>query len=208
MTDQEIQLAFAEWTLNMESRRDKNGNLKVYPLPDGDGGGTFEVAGINDRYHPKMARRLRSLIESGEHEQAEKEAKEYLDNYTNAVDEWHPDERVEGYLRCCAFNRGEKGAAWILQYALKFGFTPSLYANGRRGLGGLDGDYGTNTKKAAYSPEAQDVELMITLLAMARTVYERTSTKWKGHRTEESVFWHGLFRRFAEDADFALSLRV
>lgn len=207
MTDLEIQKAFAKWTLDMESRRDSQGRLKVYPLPSGDGGGTFEVAGINDRYHPKMARRLRSLIQSGEHEQAELEAIDYLENYTDEVDEWHPNEAVEGYIRCCAFNRGAKGAAWILQYALKFGFSPSLYAAGRRGLGGIDGAYGPNTRKAAYNEKAQDVELMISLLAMSRIVYERTPTKWKGNRKEDNEFYHGLFRRFAEDADFALSLR-
>lgn len=201
MTDQEIQMAFSAWTLEKEARRDGNGRLKVYPLPKGDGGGTFEVAGINDRYHPVMANKLKNLINEGKHQEAQIEAIRYLDNYTDAVDEWHPDERVEGYLRCCSFNRGEKGAAWIFQYALKYAFYPSLYT------ATLDGDFGPKSKKAANSKEAQDVELMITALAAARVVYERTDTPWKGHRTESSQFWHGLFRRFIEDADFALSLK-
>ncbi len=40
-------------TVEWEGRKDKQGNLAVYKLPSGDMGGNFEVAGINDRYHPE-----------------------------------------------------------------------------------------------------------------------------------------------------------
>jgi len=37
--------------INFEARRDKrNGHLVVYNLPKNDGGGRYEVAGINERY--------------------------------------------------------------------------------------------------------------------------------------------------------------
>lgn len=198
MTSQDIQRAFARHTLNVEARRDARGRLAVYNLPSGDGGGAFEVAGINERYHPKMARRLRQLIQDGEYARAEEEATDYIDSYTSGVDEWHEDERVEGYLRCCAFNRGAKGACWILQYALKYAFSPSLYT------GELDGDYGKNTKSAAARAEA---ERLLDGLYGARIVYERTPTAWKGSRDERSQFWHGLFTRFTTDLLFARSLK-
>jgi len=198
MTNQEIQRAFARHTLNVEARRDAQGNLKVYPLPPGDGGGTFEVAGINDRYHPEMANRLRDLIRAGRPDKAEQAAIDYLDEYTNAVNGWHTSEVVEGYLRCCAFNRGAKGAGWIFQYALKYGFSPSLYK------GELDGLVGPATKLAASKAAA---DRLLPALYGARIVYERTKTAWKGFRDESSDFWHGLFSRFTHDLVFAESLR-
>lgn len=198
VTDSEIQRAFAQHTLNVEARRDRRGRLVVYPLPPGDGGGTYEVAGINDRYHPRIAARLRDLIAAGRHAEAEQAAVAYLDSYTSAVDEWHPDETVEGFLRCCAFNRGPKGAGWMLQYALRYGFTPALYP------GKLDGSVGPATRAAAAKADA---ETLLPALYGARIVYERTKLPWKGAREESSPFWHGLFRRFTNDLTFALSLR-
>ena len=50
-TQQRLQIAAS--ILEFEARRDKQGRLKVYRLPAGDGGGTFEVAGINDRSTPR-----------------------------------------------------------------------------------------------------------------------------------------------------------
>ena len=47
------------------------GKLQVYKLPPGDGGGAYEIAGINDRYHPSKAGQLKSFIELGMHEKAE-----------------------------------------------------------------------------------------------------------------------------------------
>lgn len=198
MTDQEIQTRFAKYILDVEARRDSKGRLAVYPLPPGDGGGTFEVAGINDRYHPKIARKLRALIQAGKQDEAEARAIEYLENYTDSVDEWHPDERVEGFLRSCAFNRGAGGAAWMLQYALRYGFTPALYTGKR------DRKVGINTLKGSARA---DTDQMLNALYGARIVYERTAIPGlKGNRKESSKFWHGLFRRFTNDLTFANGL--
>jgi hypothetical protein len=48
--------------VDFEARRDRNGHLKVYKLPAGDGGGTYEVAGINECYNKNTADVLVSLI--------------------------------------------------------------------------------------------------------------------------------------------------
>lgn len=198
LSQEQIQKAFAKHTLDLEARRDSRGRLKVYRLPAGDGGGNYEVAGINDRYHPKAARKLKALIEAGQHDEAEVYAIDYLDAYTDAVDEWHPDEVVEGYLRCCAFNRGAGGAAWMLQYALKQGFTPSLYK------GAMDRKVGPMTWAAARQA---GVDELLPALYGARIVYERTAIPGlKGRRDESSQFWHGLFRRFTNDLTFAWGL--
>ena len=65
--------------------RYKDGKLQVYKLPVGDGGGAFEIAGINDRYHPSKAGQLKALIENGQHEKAEAEAADYILEYTRCV---------------------------------------------------------------------------------------------------------------------------
>lgn len=104
--------------LGYEARRDKQGRLAVYALPANDGGGTYEVAGINDRYHPAQAAQLRALIQAGRYDEAEASAAEYLVKYTDAAAGWSTNAGVEFYLRDCVFNRGPTGAAKILQMAL------------------------------------------------------------------------------------------
>jgi len=199
MNDAEIQTVFAAYILDVEARRDSKGRLAVYSLPAGDGGGTFEVAGINDRYHPRVAKKLRRLIQAGDHNEAEVMATEYLERYTDAVDEWHSDEVIEGFLRSCAFNRGAGGAAWMFQYALKQAFYPSLYKSK------IDRKVGPLTKRAAAKADA---DILLPALYGARIIYERTAIPGlKGARKETSRFWHGLFRRFTNDLAFAYSLR-
>lgn len=104
--------------LSFEARRDAQGRLAVYKLPANDGGGTYEVAGINDRYHPEQAAKLRGLIQAGRYDEAEAEAVEYMAHYTDAADTWSDNPGVEFYLRDCVFNRGPTGAAKTLQMAL------------------------------------------------------------------------------------------
>ncbi|MBA3649888.1 MAG: hypothetical protein H0W66_00015 [Chthoniobacterales bacterium] len=60
----------AESIVQFEGRRDPQGHLRVYILPAGDGGGRYEVAGINDRYHPQEAAKLKALIDAGRYDEA------------------------------------------------------------------------------------------------------------------------------------------
>ncbi len=68
----------SEFTFGREARLDKNGNVKVYYPPAGDGGGAYEVAGITARYQPNEAKHLRSLVQNGQHAAAKRYAKEYF----------------------------------------------------------------------------------------------------------------------------------
>lgn len=104
--------------VNWEGRRDKNGNLTIYNLPSNDGGGRYEVAGINEKYDPKKAAELAILIKSGKHKEAEKLAAAYIEENTKGVDSWTKNPALNFYLRDTAFNRGNTGAAKILQMAL------------------------------------------------------------------------------------------
>jgi hypothetical protein len=104
--------------LAFEARRDAEGHLAVYSLPTGDGGGKYEVAGINDRYHKAEVDKLVGLIRAAKYQEAEDYAVEVIADYTDLVAEWSNDAGVEFYLRDCVFNRGPKGAARILQRAV------------------------------------------------------------------------------------------
>lgn len=41
------QLRIGQWIVNAEARRDSKGRLAIYKLPKADGGGTYEIAGID-----------------------------------------------------------------------------------------------------------------------------------------------------------------
>jgi len=170
--------------------RFKNGKLQYYNLPRGDGGGSYEVAGINVKYHPSKARRLKSLIVSGKNEQAYEEAVEYIIDYTRRVRDWHPDVRVQCYLRDMAFNRGPTGCAKILQHALK---TAKSY-NGE-----IDGKVGSVTRAAAKNHKAEDLLLRLVL---SRQWYEREVVG----RNEKSRFWAGLVNRWIDAVQTCLEI--
>jgi lysozyme family protein len=161
----------AKAIIDFEARR-VNGKLAVYRLPSNDGGGTYEVAGINDRYHPQQAAKLKALIEAGKHDEAELAAADYLIAYTNAAAEWTTYAGVEFYLRDAVFNRGPKGAARILQ----------------RGLGVEDdGEIGPTTRAVMDKLTADE---LLTKLRAGREDYERNVVGVRAN------FWRGLVNRW------------
>lgn len=154
-----------------EARR-VNGKLAVYRLPANDGGGTYEVAGINDRYHPVQAAALKSLVEAGDYETAERAVQDFILAYTNVAAGWTEDAGVEFYLRDCVFNRGQRGAARILQRAA--GVTD-------------DGEVGPTTRGAVLGIPPGRV---LDKLRAARESYERDVAGYRAN------FWRGLVNRW------------
>jgi hypothetical protein len=184
MSTQEQRLRMAAAIIDFEARRDAQHRLTVYMLPSGDGGGRFEVAGINERYDRPVANELAGLIQQGKYDQAEQVARVYIAHFTDGVRDWSDVPAIEFFLRDTAFNRGQKGAATILQMALGVS---------------ADGVVGAKTKAALAQAEADPRTLLIKLRA-AREVYERRVVK----RDESSKFWKGLVNRW--DKCLALSL--
>ncbi|WP_353475337.1 GDSL-type esterase/lipase family protein [Salipiger sp. H15] len=170
--------------LNYEARR-VNGKLAVYHLPAGDGGGTYEVAGINDRYHKTEVDHLVALIEAGRHAEAEAYATEFIAGYTDRADRWCATLAVEFYVRDCVFNRGPGGAAWILQHAVG---------------AETDMSVGQKTRDAVAVAERNPARLVDKLRA-SREVYERHIG-----RDERSRFWQGLVNRWNKAQAFARTL--
>jgi len=103
----------AKTTVNWEGRRDKKGNLSVYALPAGDMGGDYEVAGINDRYHPEAFKAISSLPP----QERAKAAAEYIQGYTAPLVERLP-QAIQPFMQDLAFNRGLGGATKYIQQGL------------------------------------------------------------------------------------------
>lgn len=168
-----------------EARRDNKGRLAIYKLPGNDGGGKFEVAGINERYHPDTARQLASLINSGKHAQAEKLAAEHIAQFTDGIALLTKNPGIEAFLRDTAFNRGPAGAVKIVQVAMKVSVTGRL---------------GEETR-AAFERLEKDVPVaLLQRLRDAREEYER---KYIGFRAN---FWPGLTNRWNKAHLFALEM--
>jgi len=180
-------LEMADFILKSEARRDKMGRLKVYPLPKADGGGTFEIAGINDRYHPKAANYLKSLLDNNKHAAAENYIKKYLIEYTDIVKAWTEEPAIEAFLRDTAFNRGPKGALRILQIALQLAD---------------DGKFGPITK-AAIAKSLKNISELLDNLRMARETYEIRVAPPVGARAK---FWAGLQNRWNNAIEFSKKL--
>lgn len=175
----------AQEIVNFEARRDKQGRLKVYNLPKGDGGGRFEVAGLNERYHREVCLRLVKLIENNQHAQAEALAVEYIAGYTDLVDRWCSDRGIEFFLRDCVFNRGPGGAAWIVQRAVSV--TTDMVVG--------------DVTRAAIRLAERDAHQFLDTIVAAREAYERE----RARRNESSIFWKGLVNRWTKAKAVAIS---
>jgi hypothetical protein len=173
-------LQMAQWIVNQEARRDAHGRLKVYNLPANDGGGRFEVAGINERYDTAKCLQLVAMLNAGQYAAAEREAALYIANQTDAAAKWTHVPAAELFLRDTIFNRGLGGATKILQMA----------------LGGVP----RSQIAAAVSQAEQNPRLFIERLRAAREEYE-----WKvvGRRAN---FVAGLTNRWNHARDEALKL--
>jgi peptidoglycan hydrolase-like protein with peptidoglycan-binding domain len=179
--------------VNFEARRDGQDHLAVYALPPGDGGGSYEVAGINERYNEvaginerynkDTADLLVALIEQRRYDEAEALAADFIAQDTDRAMSWTSVPAIEFYLRDSVFNRGAGGAARILQRAL-----------------GIqdDGVVGGQTRSAETAAESDPLALLRRLRA-AREQYERDAA----HRDETSPFWAGLVNRWNKAIDVA-----
>lgn len=177
-----------EFILDHEARVDMNGNLTVYHLPKGDKGGSYEVAGINDRYHPDVARKLKDLIEAGKHGEARELALDHILKCIQPVLSLHPDERVGKFMGDLAFNRGVTGSMRIAQMAMR---TAKVYD------GALDGKWGPKSQAGFTAMKAED---LIPRMLIAWTWFERTFME----RSESNPFWPGLVNRRIAAFQFAM----
>ena len=107
------QLPLPMQTVDWEARKDAQGYPAVYKLPSGDMGGKYEVAGINDRYHPEAFQVISSLPA----QERAKAAAEYIQGYTSPLVEKLP-QQLQPFTQDLAFNRGLGGATKYIQEGL------------------------------------------------------------------------------------------
>ena len=96
-------------------------SLRVRRLPAADKGGNYEICGICDGIEPATYKRIKTLLDSGQRQEAWDACLEYMWKNTRAVRDWtgsdtHP--ATEFYLRDHYFNSGSKNTLKILQRAL------------------------------------------------------------------------------------------
>jgi hypothetical protein len=182
MSTPEQRLRMAEAIKDFEARRNpRTHNLEVYNLPEGDGGGRYEVAGINEKYNKEVCDQLVALVNAGRYAEAEVLATDFIARDTDVVADWSLIPAVEFYLRDSKFNRGATGAATIVQLALGVK---------------IDGKVGDDTRTALAAAERDPADLLQKMRA-AREVYEGKTYPWKKHaRDESSKFWKGLINRW------------
>lgn len=180
-----------DFIISHEARLDSAGHLRVYQLPPGDGGGSYEVAGVCDKFHPELAARLKSLVEGGYHEAALQEVRTHVAAIIAPVAMLHRDQSANWFMCDLCYNRGETGAKLIAQRALK---SMGLYA------GGLDGVWGPKSQKGFAAEEASGPELVPRLFA-AWIDYEHEAK----HRYLGNPFWQGLLTRRVDLLRFTLN---
>lgn len=156
--------AMMNMILASEGRFDANGNLQVYSLPGNDGGGSYEIAGINERYHPQQAAHLRGLIDSGQYDAARSYAGNYIMNYTSGAANLATNPGTEYFLRDTNFNRGAGGMNWIAQHAA--GITPSMSMS-------------QSSANAIRTYQQQNPEQYLSNLRQSREVYENTRVGYR-----------------------------
>lgn len=163
-----LRLEMVQFIVDYEALRDAEGKVIVYWLPGGDGGGRFEVAGINERYHREEAWRLRRKIESGDPDLAEREALLYIAGKTDFPARVASTNAIKFLLRDIAWNREPTGAVRTLQIALNLQ---------------VDGEIGPQTRGALEKAENNPLTL-ISAISSARETYER---RW-ARRDKTSIF--------------------
>lgn len=189
-SNKSLRLVMGQQIVNFEARRRPNGDIEVYNLPSGDGGGSYEVAGINNKYHPEMAKKLKRIIQTDKDpERAENLSVQYIATYTDAASRWCGNAGVEFYLKDSMWNRGPTGGVKILQIGLGFSGAD------------LDGIVGRKTLGALTKAERKPIQLL-SGLRDGREEYERTVVG----RNESSQFWEGLTNRWRDAQNFAKKL--
>jgi hypothetical protein len=183
MTTPEERRRMATSILDFEARRNAKGHLTIYNLPAGDGGGRYEVAGINERYNKDTADVLVLLIKQRRFNEAEALAVDFIAQDTDRARSWTSIPAIEFYLRDSVFNRGGRGGARIMQRAL------GVHE---------DGVIGAKTRAVMALAETEPSGLLAKLRA-AREQYERDVA----HRDEASKFWKGLVNRWNKAIEVA-----
>ncbi len=116
--------------LSNEARTDANGRPQIYKLPAGDGGGNFEVAGLNEKSNPVELEHVKLMLEAN---RPTAEIRDYIKSVykqkTNYAAQLIPDSCSQGIeltIRDCALNHSPGGVSTIIKSAIGIPNTPEI----------------------------------------------------------------------------------
>ncbi len=165
--------------VDLEARRDSKGRPVLYELPANDGGGRWEIAGINERYHPEALER----IKAAKPQDRERLCAEYIEEYTlgaTGLDKVQLRPGTRFAVLDATFNRGPGGSAWMVQETVKRLGHPVI----------KDMRWGPRTREALAAVDREKPTRILDTLRQVRELYEREKV---GVRTN---LWRGLVRRW------------
>lgn len=133
----EIRNRMAAKILNMEDYKITGPeSLRVTRLPSGDGGGTWEIAGICDGIEPEVFNRIKSLLDKGLREEAWEDCLSYVLENTATIASYFPNYGFgyEFMVRDLAFNMGNAGAIKVIQGMTNREGTDEIAVDGKWGI--------------------------------------------------------------------------
>lgn len=115
-------------------------SLRVMRLPEGDGGGTYEIAGICDGIEPKVFNSIKVELEAGNRDKAWDMCIDYVEKKTHNGQVWSPENlAIEFFLRDIIFNMGDGGCVNVMQRTINYYGETKV---------DVDGAWGPKTKAA------------------------------------------------------------
>lgn len=136
-------------------------SLRVMRLPEGDGGGNYEIAGICDGIEPKEFNAIKAKLEEGKRDEAWEMCLDYVEKKTHNGKVWSPSLlAVQFFLRDMIFNMGDGGCANVIQRTINY--IGEDYVT-------VDGKWGPKTEKAwGHVLDRLDEEVILDKLAECR----------------------------------------
>jgi hypothetical protein len=187
-----VRKGMAKKILNMEDYKITGPeSLRVTRLPSGDGGGTWEIAGICDGIEPKEFNLIKSMLDRGDRDAAWEECLRYvLANTEPLVAKGVAGSyAIEFMLRDMTFNMGVAGTTKVVQRMLDIG---------------IDGKWGKNTQ-AKWTDVILSREEMAVLDLLDRACRARYRSIVKANPVKEK-FLTGWMNRCDARHAYALTL--
>lgn len=171
-------------------------SLRVMRLPEGDGGGTYEIAGICDGIEPKVFNSIKVELEAGNRDKAWDMCIDYVEKKTRNGQVWSPENlAIEFFLRDIIFNMGDGGCVNVMQRTINYyGETKVV----------VDGAWGPKTKKA-WEELLSIIVPVNLLLALARCRDQRYKAIATANSKKEK-FLAGWYSRTLKAKTYAKKL--
>ena len=183
--------------LNFEDERITGpASLRVMRLPEEDGGGTYEIAGICDGIEPKVFNAIKTELEAGNRDKAWDMCIDYVEKKTRNGQVWSPENlAIEFFLRDIIFNMGDGGCVNVMQRTINYyGETKVV----------VDGAWGPKTKKA-WEELLSIIVPVNLLLALARCRDQRYKAIATANSKKEK-FLAGWYSRTLKAKTYAKKL--